>query len=718
MSSIQYLKDSHGIVHLLLDAPDASANTMNAAFQQDFIEATEKILGEADLSGIILRSNKQTFFAGGDLDELVKVQANDAPSFFNAVEAMKQNMRKIETLGKPVVVCINGTALGGGWELCLMSHHRIALNDPKLKLGFPEVTLGLLPGAGGVIRMTRMLGLQQALPFLIEGKQFNPQKALGLGLVDQIADKADEMLEKAVNWIQANPESNQPWDQKGYRMPGGTPASPKVAQMLAIAPAMLRQKTKGCYPAPEAIMSVAVEGAQVDVDTAFSIESRYFTQLVTGQISKNIIGTLWHQLNVIKKGIGRPEGVEKATFKKGGILGAGMMGAGIATVCASRGIDVILKDISQENADKGKAYTESVLMKKVKKGRLSEEKKAQTLDRIKATAELADLADCDLIIEAVFEDRQLKAKVTQETESVLDESAIFGSNTSTLPITGLAEASRNAEQFIGLHFFSPAEKMPLVEIICGEQTSPETLAKSYDFVLQIAKTPIIVQDSRGFYTSRVFGTFTTEGIAMVGEGVEAASVENGAALAGFPVGPLAVTDEVSLSLAHKVRIQTIKDLEAVGKTIPDHPAHPVVDALLQLERPGKAAGAGFYEYPEKGKKHLWSGLQEKYAKADQQIPLQDIKDRLLFIQAVEAVRCLDEGVLTEVRDANIGSIFGIGFPPWTGGALQFINQYGLQRFVERADELASQYGQRFSPPDSLRQRAQTNQTYQDSAVKL
>ena len=476
---------------------------------------------------------------------------------------------------------------------------------------------------------------------------------------------------------------------------------------------MLKSKTKGVMPAPEAILSASVEGLQVDFDTAIRIESRYFAELAAGQVAKNMIGTFWYQLNEIKAGASRPKDFAPQSVTRVGVLGAGMMGAGIAYACATRNIEVVLKDIGLEQAEKGKAYSTALLDKRVARGRLSEAGRDEVLARIRPTRSAADLSDCDLIIEAVFEDRQLKARVTAEAEAQIADTTVFASNTSTLPITGLANASARPENFIGLHFFSPVDKMPLVEIICGDKTAPATLARAYDFVQQIGKTPIVVNDSRGFFTSRVFGTFTQEGIAMLGEGVAAASIENGAFLAGFPVGPLAVTDEVALSLAAKVRKQTIKDLEAEGKTYRAHPADAVVDRLLEQDRAGKAAGKGFYEYPQDGKKFLWPGLQEQFYRAEAQIPLQDIKDRLLFIQALETVRCLDENVLTSVRDANIGSIFGIGYPAWSGGAIQFINQYGLRDFVGRAQALAERYGERFTPPASLVSKAEQGGTYSD-----
>jgi len=712
MSSVKFEKDSDNIVHMILDRANGSANVMDADFQTDFFDFIKQLEADQNWAGVIVRSAKKTFFAGGDLNSLIKVGPDDAQEFFDGVEALKAAMRKLETLGKPVVACINGAAMGGGWEIALSCHHRIALSK-GVAIALPEVTLGLLPGGGGVIRMTRLLGLQAAMPFLLEGKQFNAQKGQKLGLIHEVVDSPEEMLTQAKAFIKANPESQQPYDVKGYKVPGGKPSSPALAQILPIAPAMLRKQTKGVLPAPEAIMSVMVEGLQVDFDTATRIESRYFTKLTTGQISKNMIGTFWFQLNDIKAGKGRPQGVAAKPVKKVGILGAGMMGAGIAYSSAIKGIEVVLKDISQESADKGKAYSEALLNKKISRKRMTEEKRDGILSLITATANVEDLKGCDLIIEAVFEDRGLKASVTQETEAQLSTGAVFASNTSTLPITGLAEASVRPDQFIGLHFFSPVDKMPLVEIICGEKTNDATLAYAYDFVQQIAKTPIVVNDSRGFFTSRVFGTFTQEGIAMVGEGVHPAAIENGAYLSGYPVGPLAVMDEVTLTLTAKVRKQTIADMEADGKTYQAHPADNVCDAMLEQDRSGKSSGGGFYDYPEGGKKTLWSGLNQ-WHQEDGQIPLQDIKDRLLYIEAVESARCFDENVLTSVRDANIGSIMGIGYPVWTGGVLQFINQTGVRNFVIRAQELADKYGERFTPPASLVAMAEKGEEYIDA----
>lgn len=705
--AIRYEAGQDRIVVLTLDMPGQSANTMNATYREAMAACVARLTAEKDaIAGVIITSAKKTFFAGGDLNELVKVGKPEAKAFYEMVLGLKAQLRALETLGKPVVAAINGAALGGGWEICLACHHRVALEHPSLQIGLPEVTLGLLPGGGGVVRMVRLLGLEKALPYLLEGKKVGPQQALQAGLIDELAKDRDELLAKARAWILANPNVVQPWDAKGYRIPGGTPSDPKVAQMLAIAPSILRSKTQGCLPAPEKILCAAVEGAQVDFATAHLIETRYFTELTTGQVAKNLIGTFWFQLNEIKAGGSRPQGFAPYLTKKVGVLGAGMMGAGIAYVSAVAGIEVVLKDIDLNAAEKGKARSAVLLDKKVARGQLTAEQREATLARIQTTDNDADLVGCDLIIEAVFEDRSLKAKVSAAAQAVVGDDAVIASNTSTLPISSLAMAVPDPTKFIGLHFFSPVEKMPLVEIIKGARTSDETLARGFDFVLQIKKTPIVVNDRRGFFTSRVFGTFIHEGIAMLGEGVSAPMIETEARKAGMPVGPLAVSDEVSLSLMSHIRTQTAQDLQAEGKTSTEHPAFAVIDLLLnEYKRPGKAAGAGFYEYPADGAKHLWPGLKNCFENADGQISPQDIRDRLLFIQALETVRCVEEGVLISTADANVGSIFGIGFAVWTGGVLQFINQYGLQDFVARAQYLAEQYGERFSPPALLLTKA-------------
>ncbi len=713
MSAILYHLDEQGIVTLTLDMPGQSANTMNAAFREAFAETLARLqANKADLRGILLTSAKKTFFAGGDLRELVQVTPEHAEDFFRLLrEGITGPLRTLETLGVPVAAAINGSALGGGLELALACHYRVCLNDDRIRLGLPEVTLGLLPGGGGCCRLPRLLGIEKSLPLLLEGKQLRPADALKAGIVHDLADTPEDLIVQARNWLLAHPQARQPWDEKGYRIPGGDPKHPKVAQMLAIAPAMLRKKTRGCYPAPERILSAVVEGCQVDFDTAQRIEGRYFTELVCGGISKNMIRTFWFGMNALKAGDNRPQGFPTRTFSKVGVLGAGMMGSGIAYATAIRGIDVVLKDVTRERAEHGKDYSRKLLDKKVARGHMSAEARDAILNRIHATDRTEDLAGCELIIEAVFEDSDLKGQVTRESEPLLAEHGIFASNTSTIPITQLAQASARPEKFIGLHFFSPVDKMQLVEIIVGEKTDNQTLAEAFDFVIQIGKLPIVVNDSRGFFTSRVFGTFINEGIAMVGEGIHPASVEHAAQLAGMPVGPLALSDEVSLRLITHIRDQSRKDTEAQGGTWTPHPAERIVDLMVQeFSRTGKADGAGFYDYPKGQPKHLWPGLIERFADEDKTraTPLQELKDRILYIQAIESVRCMEEGVLRSATDANIGSIFGIGYAPWTGGVLQFINYVGPARFLERTDELAEAHGERFRLQGRLRQQLADN----------
>jgi 3-hydroxyacyl-CoA dehydrogenase/enoyl-CoA hydratase/3-hydroxybutyryl-CoA epimerase len=702
--AFKYEKDGQNIVTLTLDMPGRSANVLNAEFGDGFRAALAKLAAEEELAGVILTSAKKTFLAGADLEALA--EAVDAARIFADTQALKAGFRQLETLGVPVVAALNGTALGGGMELALACHHRIAIDNPRSKFGFPEVTLGLIPGGGGVVRYTRMAGLQEAFQFLSQGKQVPPQEAVAAGLIDELAADSEEMMAKARAWIAAHPNAKQPWDQPKYRMPGGDPRRPQTAQMLAIAPAVLKKQTYGNYPAAEAIMNAAVQGAVVDFETAQRIESRYFAHVATSQTAKNMINAFWFQLNEIKAGGSRPQNVAKQETKKVGVLGAGMMGHGIAYVSAYAGLEVVLKDVDEARAEAGKTAVEKIIAKRVARGRMSAARQQEILERITTTADTAALAGCDLIIEAVFEDRALKGKVTAETEAVIGETAVFASNTSTLPITGLAENSSRPENFVGLHFFSPVHKMRLVEIIVGEKTSDETLAKAFDYVLQIGKTPIVVNDSRGFYTSRVFGTYVNEGMALLGEGQHPHAIEMAGLQAGMPVGPLAVSDEVSLSLMRHIREQTRQDFAAEGRTLPAHPADRVLDVMTEeYGRYGKAKGAGFYEYPQDGRKYLWPKLGELFPLAGEKLSQETMIERMMFAQVIETVRCYEEGVLRSAADANIGSIFGWGFAPFKGGTLQYINDYGAAAFAERSRELAEMYGDRFEPPKLLLEMA-------------
>jgi 3-hydroxyacyl-CoA dehydrogenase/enoyl-CoA hydratase/3-hydroxybutyryl-CoA epimerase len=710
-NTIQWDKDADGIVTLTLDDPSGSANVMNDAYIESMGKAVDRLVTEKDsITGVVITSAKKTFFAGGDLTAMIQAGPEDAGQSFDTVETVKKQLRTLETLGKPVVAAVNGAALGGGLEIALACHHRIAADVKGSQLGLPEVTLGLLPGGGGVTRTVRMLGIQNAfVTVLAQGTRFKPAKAKEIGLIDEVLPTVEELVPAAKAWIKANPDAHeQPWDKKGYKMPGGTPASPGLAAILPSFPSNLRKQLKGApMPAPRAILAAAVEGAQVDFDTASRIESRYFASLVTGQVAKNMIQAFFFDLQSINSGGSRPEGIGKIPIKKIGVLGAGMMGAGIAYVSAKAGFDVVLKDVSLEAAQQGKAYSEKLEAKALERGRTSEEKSKALLAKITPTGEPSDLAGVDFVVEAVFENQNLKHKVFQEIQDIVEPNALLGSNTSTLPITGLATGVKRQEDFIGIHFFSPVDKMPLVEIIKGEKTSDEALARVFDYTLAIGKTPIVVNDSRGFFTSRVIGTFVNEALAMLGEGVEPASIEQAGSQAGYPAPPLQLSDELNLELMHKIALATRKAVEDAGAAYTPHPAEAVVEKMIEIGRPSRLKGAGFYEYVDGKRIRLWPGLRETFKSGASAPPLQDMIDRMLFAEALETQKCLDENVLTTTADANIGSIMGIGFPPWTGGSAQYIVGYqgpagtGQEAFVARARELAAKYGDRFLPPDSL-----------------
>lgn len=723
-AGIRYSRDAEDIITLTIDQ-DGPVNVMSAGFRADFAAAVGRLEAERDsIRGVIVTSAKKTFFAGADLRELVRATKQDAGDFARGVTLVRSSQRRLERLGRPVAAAVNGSALGGGLEIALACHHRVVLDRDDVRLGFPEVTLGLIPGAGGVVRTVRMMGVQAAMPLIAEGRLLRPAAALKAGWADELAADPDDLTAKARAWVLAHPDAAQPWDAE----PGAVgvkdlkPMDPNSYSLLAAATAVLRKQTHGTMPAPEKALAVMVEGALLDFDTALEVEGRYFTELATGQIAKNLIGTFFFQLNEIKAGGSRPSGPEKRQAAKVAVLGAGMMGSGIAQVTAAAGIDVVLKDVDADAAERGKAAVAEQLDAQVAKGRMTEQRRDAVLSRIATATDYGALEGCDLVIEAVFEQRAVKNEVTAAAEAAARPDAVIASNTSTLPITGLAEAVPDQGRFIGLHFFSPVPKMKLVEIIRGAKTSDATLARAYDYVLQIGKTPIVVNDSRGFYTSRTFGTYITEGVRLLAEGVPAALIENVAKKAGMPVGPLAVHDEVSLSLSLKVRDQTLADLAQAQqdpetaariKELENDPAFRIIEELARdARRPGKAGGAGFYDYPAHGPKRLWPGLAERYGRPDGGgVSEQDLRDRLLFIQALETIRCLEENVLTSIRDANLGSILGIGFPPWTGGTIQFVNAYGVEEFAARADYLADLCGERFRPPRLLREKAARHERF-------
>ncbi|MFE1318114.1 3-hydroxyacyl-CoA dehydrogenase NAD-binding domain-containing protein [Kitasatospora phosalacinea] len=715
-SPIRWEQDQDGVVTLVLDDPARSANTMNAAFTDALEGVVERLAATEELTGVVVTSAKKTFFAGGDLDLLSAAQPADAERVFTDSMRIKRALRRLETLGKPVVAAINGAALGGGLEIALACHHRIALDAPGSKIGLPEVTLGLLPGGGGVVRTVRMLGIADALlKVLLQGQQYRPAQALEHSLVHELAATAEEMDAKARAFIAAHPTSLQSWDAKGYKIPGGTPSTPALAANLPAFPANLRKQLNGApYPAPRNILAAAVESSQVDVDTAFAIEARYFTELACGPTSKNMIRAFFFDMQTVNSGASRPSSVPARKAAKVAVLGAGMMGAGIAYSCARAGLDVLLKDVTVEAAERGKAYSAGLLDKQVARGRMTEQERAAFLARITPTADAADLAGCDTVIEAVFENPELKHKVFQEVQHVVAPDALLCSNTSTLPIGLLAEGVERQGDFVGLHFFSPVDRMPLVEIVRGPRTGDEALARAFDLVRQIRKTPIVVNDSRGFFTSRVIGQFLNEGVAMIGEGLDPSSVEQAAAQAGYPAKVLALLDELTLTLPRKIRNETRRAVEESGGTWTAHPGEAVMDRMLdEFDRPGRSGGAGFYEYADGRRTRLWPGLREHFARPGAEIPFADMKERMLFAEAVDAIRCLDENVLTSAADANIGSILGIGFPAWTGGVLQYVNGYpgGPAGFTARARELAAAYGERFAPPASLVALAESGGRY-------
>ncbi|MFC7490236.1 MULTISPECIES: 3-hydroxyacyl-CoA dehydrogenase NAD-binding domain-containing protein [unclassified Knoellia] len=710
---IRYERDDEGIVTLTMDDPSAGANTMNAAYKSAMGQTVDRLEAERDdITGVVLTSGKKTFFAGGNLSDLQGVTPETVADTFTEVEAIKAQLRRLEQLGKPVVAAINGAALGGGLEVALACHHRIAVDDDKVKLGLPEVTLGLLPGGGGVTRLVRMLGITEALMgWLLQGQQRSPKEAHAKGVIDELVATREELVPAAKAWIRehAGDESAavKPWDVKGYRIPGGTPTTPAFAANLPAFPSNLRKQLKGSpVKSPRSIMSAAVEGSLVDFDTASRIESRYFAELAAGRESTAMIQAFFFDLQSISSGALRPAGIERAKVGQVGILGAGMMGAGIAHACATSGIDVVLKDVSVEGAEKGKAHAAKLLDAIVAKGRLSQEDRDATLARITPTADAADLAGVEVVIEAVFEDHDLKEKVFAEVEAVVGPHTLLCSNTSTLPITGLQGFATRPADFIGLHFFSPVDKMKLVEIIRGERTSDEATARAIDLVQQIRKIPIVVGDGRGFYTSRVFGTLIDEGAQLVAEGVDPQVIERAATSAGFPAPPLAMLDEVSLTLTQHIRGEAAKAAAAEGRELTKTPGETVIDTLVDLGRKGRAAGAGLYDYPEGAPKVLWPDLRERWSKGTD-IPVRDLRDRYLFRMALETAGCFEDGVLGDPESANIGGIFGIGFPPHTGGPATFMTNYegGLAGFVTRANELADSYGERFRPSAWLTARA-------------
>ena len=709
--------DADGIVTLVWDMPDRSMNVLSGASVAEFAAAVDKAIADPAVKGVVVTSGKKDFIAGADLSMLEGQSAGAgkgtdktavAKTIYDGIMSFNLVLRRIEKAGKPFVAAINGTALGGGLEVCLACHHRIVADETRIQLGLPEAKVGVMPGAGGTQRLPRLMGVMAALPLMLEGKSLAPQDAVARGMVHK-AVPAASLIDEAKAYIRAGGKAVQPWDEKGFRIPGGDPYSSGGKQLFMGGNAMLHARTYDNYPAQKAIMSAVYEGTQVPIDAALRIEARYMTTVMMDPTARNMIRSLFINMQRANKLASRPQGYAPSKLDKIGILGAGMMGAGIAHVSAAAGLEVVLIDRSIEDAEKGKAYSAKLLDKQVERGKITAEKRAALLAKIVPSTDYGLLKDADLVIEAVFEDRAIKADVTAKAEAVLPPHAVFGSNTSTLPITGLAKASKDAAKFIGVHFFSPVDKMQLVEIIRGKETSDATLAVAMDYVQRIKKTPIVVNDSRGFYTSRVFGTYTREGMMMLAEGVAPALIENVGKMTGMPMPPLALADEVALDLIYKVGKQTRADL---GDAYRAGPIDGLIEKLVvELGRLGKKAGKGFYEYPADGKKRIWPGLADLVPHADEQPDPQELRKRFLYAQAIETARCYEENVVTAPEDADIGAILGWGFAPWTGGPLSLIDTIGAAEFVKECDRLAQAYGERFAPNALLRRMAETGGTF-------
>ena len=703
---IDYQLDASGIATLTWNMPGRSQNVLNGDSLSALYAHIAQVTADPAVKGILMTSAKPDFIAGGDLEWLQA--AADAQSLFDAILTLHRNLRLLETCGKPVAMALPGSALGGGLEIALAGHYRVAADNAKARFGLPEVTLGLLPGGGGTQRLPRLIGIQNAMPLLLEGKKLQAAEALALGLLHAVVPAGNEVA-AARAWLLAQTAPvQQPWDSKGFKITGGGISSPGIQQLFMVANAKLRERTYGNYPAPAHIMSCLYEGLITDFDTGLKTEARYFVACVLSPEAKAMIRTLFFSLGEANKLAARPKEVPLQTYSQVGILGAGMMGTGIAYVTAKAGIRAVLLDTTQVAAERGRDYAQKLVDSQVKRGRLAQDQADALMARILPTTDYAQLAGSELVIEAVFEDRAIKAEVTRRAEAVLGSSALFASNTSTLPISGLAGASSRPENFIGLHFVSPVEKMPLIEVIMGRQTSQATLARALDYVKALGKTPIVVNDARGFYTSRCFATYLFEGLAMLAEGVTPTLIESAGLQAGMPVGPLALTDEVSAELCVKVDQQTRSDL---GATYRQPVGIEVAQQLVALGRIGKKCGHGFYDYAAGGKKALWPGLAEQFPVAPEQPALDALVQRLVAIQSLESARCLAEGVVTTARDADVGSVLGWGVPPFRGGTISHIHSTGVAAFVGQCDALAALHGERFKPPQSLRDMATRGKSF-------
>ena len=719
MTDFTCTTDAQGVATITWDVPGKSMNVMSLAGFAELDALIDACLADTAVKGIVITSGKPDFAGGMDLNVIarMKAEAGDDPArgLFDGVMAMHAVLRKIERAGmdpktlkggKPIAAALPGTALGIGYELPLACHRIFAAPNPKAKIGLPEIMVGIFPGAGGTTRLVRKLGAMMAAPFLLEGKLNDPATAQAMGLIDELAE---DPVAAARAWVLAAKDTDlvKPWDQKGYKMPGGAPYHPAGFMTFTGANAMVTGKTMGVYPAAKALLAAVYEGALVPFDTALKIEARWFTHVLMTPSSGAMIRSLFINKEALEKGANRPA-VADQKVRKLGILGAGMMGAGIAYVSANAGIEVVLIDAAQDAADRGKAHAEALLDKGVQRGKVTAAKKAEVLARITATTDYVALAGCDLLVEAVFEDPKVKAEVTARAEAVLPDTAIFATNTSTLPISSLAKASKRPAQFIGIHFFSPVDKMMLVEIIKGRDTGPEAVAKALDFVRQIRKTPIVVNDARFFYANRCIIPYINEGIRMVAEGVAPALVENAAKLVGMPLGPLQLVDETSIDLGVKIAKAT---RAAMGAAYPDGAVDDVLFWMADQGRLGKKADAGFYTYAGGKRQGLWQGLAARFPLAEAQPDLTQVQHRLLMAQVLEAVRALEDGVLTDIREGDVGAILGWGFAPWSGGPFSWLDIISATQAVDICDRLAASHGARFAAPALLRDMADKDQTF-------
>ncbi|AZL59833.1 3-hydroxyacyl-CoA dehydrogenase [Tabrizicola piscis] len=718
MTDFTMTTDADGVATITWDVASKSMNVMSTEAFMALSGLVDQALADAAVKGIILTSGKKDFAGGMDLNVIARMRAGGAQAIFDGVMQMHQVLRKIERAGmdpktlkggKPIVAALPGTALGIGLELPLSCHRIIAAENPRAKIGLPEIMVGIFPGAGGTTRLSRKLGAMMAAPFLLEGKLVDPKAAKSAGLIDEVV-APEALLARAKEWVLSATDADlvKPWDAKGYKMPGGAPYHPAGFMTFVGASAMVHGKTMGVYPAAKALLAAVYEGALVPFDTALKIEARHFTSVLLNPSSSAMIRSLFINKEALEKGANRPKAPDQSV-KRLGVIGAGMMGAGIAYVAALAGIDVVLIDASQESADRGRAHSEGILDKGMKRGKVTAEKKAEVLGRITATTDYAALKGCDLIVEAVFEDPKVKAEVTAKVEAVVGSDCIYATNTSTLPISGLAGASQRPEGFIGIHFFSPVDRMNLVEIIRGAKTGDVAVAKALDFVRQIRKTPIVVNDARFFYANRCIIPYINEGIRMVAEGVEPALVENAAKLVGMPLGPLQLVDETSIDLGVKIAKAT---KQAMGADYPDEAVDKVLFWMADQGRLGRKSKSGFYAYDDKGDRQgLWDGLEQKYPHDKMQPSLTDVQHRLLFAQVLEAVRALEDGVLTDIREGDVGAILGWGFAPWSGGPFSWLDIIGAPRAVEICRGLTAQFGPRFHAPALLREMAEKGESF-------